>query len=142
MSAESHSRRPTLPALAAVGAACYQCYSPTSESVKLLKCSGCHLVSYCNSCEYILPNAALLDNSEAACQHESWPSHKHFCRVISSFEKEPLLLSTAMWIGSSAPDELEAQVTGRFSYCQRKLGRPLSPQEEPLLHFEPRCLSW
>ncbi|KAJ7817667.1 hypothetical protein B0H13DRAFT_1662503 [Mycena leptocephala] len=125
MSAESHSRRPTLPALAAVGAACYQCYSPASESVKLLKCSGCHLVSYCNS----------------SCQHESWPSHKHFCRVISSFEKEPLLLSTAMWIGSSAPDELEAQVTGRFSYCQRKLGRPLSPQEQPLLHFEPRCLS-
>ncbi|KAJ6559841.1 hypothetical protein B0H19DRAFT_1145901 [Mycena capillaripes] len=121
---ESDSRPPTLPALAAVGAACYQCYSPGSESLKLQKCSGCRLVSYCNS----------------SCQHASWPSHKQFCRLVATFETPPLVASTAMWIGSTTPYELELQVPGRLAYCQTKLGRCLSPHESTLLHFEPRCL--
>lgn len=49
MSTPSHGK--TLPLLAAVGAACGHCYRLPSGSPKLQKCSGCRLVSYCNSCK-------------------------------------------------------------------------------------------
>ncbi|KAF7335668.1 MYND-type domain-containing protein [Mycena venus] len=123
-SVQNDSRPPTLPALAAVGAACYQCYSPAPESVKLQKCSGCRLVSYCNS----------------ACQHESWPSHKQFCKVIASFEKPHMVSLVATWIGRGTPEELESQFKARLLNCQLQLGRELSPHESTLLQFEPRCL--
>ncbi|KAJ7660364.1 hypothetical protein DFH06DRAFT_1472391 [Mycena polygramma] len=113
----------TLPVLAAVGASCYQCFSRPSGAVPLQKCSGCRLVSYCNT----------------SCQQQSWRSHKKFCRVIASFEKPPLLAGTATWIGENALEELEMQFMQRYYMCQGQVS--LSPHEKTLVHFEPRCLS-
>ncbi|KAJ7439046.1 hypothetical protein B0H11DRAFT_2103145 [Mycena galericulata] len=118
------SRPPTLPALAAVGCACYECHALPSESIKLQKCSGCRLVSYCNS----------------SCQHANWPAHKKFCRAIGAFEDPSLRDSATLRISASTIEELQIQFQQRLLFCTMQLGRKLSPHEQMLLVFEPRCL--
>ncbi|KAJ7161729.1 hypothetical protein C8R46DRAFT_904616 [Mycena filopes] len=139
----SDSRRPTLPALAAVGAACYHCYAKASQSLKLQKCSGCRLVSYCNACTFLslFPSPEMNNCGLSACQNASWPSHKQFCRVLASLESPAMMLLMMRWIGRKNPDELETQIKERFGYFTLQLGRALSPSENILLHFEPRCLA-
>ncbi|KAJ7738162.1 hypothetical protein B0H16DRAFT_99969 [Mycena metata] len=120
------SRRPTLPVLVAVGAACYHCYSKASDSSKLQKCSSCRLVSYCN----------------ASCQRKNWRAHKHFCRIAADIESSPLMTFTmAGWIGKTSPDEIESQVNQVFEYFTLRLGRQLLSSENILLHLRPRCLT-
>ncbi|KAJ7463602.1 hypothetical protein FB451DRAFT_1264992 [Mycena latifolia] len=114
-----------LPCIAAVGGACYHCHARPSNYIKIQKCSGCHLVSYCSS----------------ACQHASWPVHKPFCRAIATFEKMPLMISIAQWIGAKTSADLELQTKERATYCIIQLGRNLSSVEMQLLQHEPRCLA-
>ncbi|KAJ7172900.1 hypothetical protein C8R43DRAFT_874009 [Mycena crocata] len=116
---------PPLSTLAAVGAACYHCLALSSNlSSKLQKCSGCHFVSYCN----------------AACQNGSWKSHKPFCRVISSFERVPWMLTMTRWIGENTTEALAQQSTDRHMHCSQQLDRALTTHEKALINFEPRCL--
>ncbi|KAJ6595070.1 hypothetical protein DFH09DRAFT_974239 [Mycena vulgaris] len=118
------SQPPTLPCVAAVGATCYECYALPPESVKLKKCSGCHLVSYCNT----------------SCQKTNWPTHKQFCRAIATLEEPIMASSIVHWAGVSTAEELALIVKQRIAICQIQLGRPISPHEMQLLHLEPRCL--
>ncbi|KAJ7085971.1 hypothetical protein C8R43DRAFT_1051400 [Mycena crocata] len=113
----SESQDRVLSALAAVGLACYKCHAQPSDSVTLQKCSSCRLVSYCNS----------------ACQLESWPTHKLFCRVMTEFEKSG--------VGRFIGDDFDTYFKLRNIYCVDKLGRVFSNHEHRLLQFEPRCLS-
>ncbi|KAJ7696227.1 hypothetical protein B0H17DRAFT_1053977 [Mycena rosella] len=113
-----------LPCIAAVGGACYHCYSQPTELIKLQKCSGCHLVAYCNS----------------VCQHANWPTHKRFCRAIAAFETYPFIHSLVPWVGVSTPDALVTQTKERAGYCMLQVGRDLTSNEMELLKLEPRCL--
>ncbi|KAJ7090132.1 hypothetical protein C8R44DRAFT_990760 [Mycena epipterygia] len=118
----SHGK--TLPLLAAVGAACCHCHRLPSGSAKLQKCSGCRLVSYCNS----------------SCQHDSWPAHKQLCRVVGGFENKLRLAVVARSIQATTPEELITYFNQRFSYYKQNLGGAFSLNERILLQYEPICL--
>ncbi|KAJ6595153.1 hypothetical protein DFH09DRAFT_1025002 [Mycena vulgaris] len=110
------SKSALLLCLVAVGAACYQCHSQESESVRLQKCSACHLVSYCNS----------------ACQYENWVEHKSFCRVMVAFEHFILPASVST-------SRIASQIQ-KAKFCELALGRVLSDHEHALIVWEPGCL--
>ncbi|KAJ7501101.1 hypothetical protein B0H11DRAFT_2275425 [Mycena galericulata] len=111
---------PILPALAAIGRACYNCHSRPAESVQLQRCSKCCLVFYCS----------------LACQKNDWAYHKALCRLLAEHEK---YLAQELANDPGRQRSVDFFQRAPIKYISR-LKREMSERECALLRFEPRCL--
>ncbi|KAJ7634051.1 hypothetical protein B0H17DRAFT_1149749 [Mycena rosella] len=119
--------------MAAIGLSCHNCnkvqeLEVTGAGGPLLRCGGCHRVSYCSA---------------------DWRHHKALCTVLQSVAQNiPAMENMAKIFPRSSQNDLktlddisEANTSRMGDLCEEALGRSLKDRERGILVYEPKCLA-